>query len=282
MDSSKSIWDRFDMGFVKQIRFAQNAPRIHSIKPGADWPTPDLICEFMFGGHGSIPVWGTFSDYGPSPHVFSLTGAGDDLAVVADAVGVAQHYHFFPPSSRNGHEDMFRDIASIPVHAIAAYQASAVLQNNYPWLHLFLTQKTPNGGYVYLLDDQQGHYKIGRSVNVNSRLTQLRTQPPFAIEVLAAAWMPDCKAEEKRLHQQHTERRLKGEWFALPQDHVKDLTSYLNHVFELGDKMSRMYTEHDFADWREIEAHPYLWFISPEEAKDRTREFSMVEGAVLQ
>ena len=69
-------------------------------------------------------------------------------------------------------------------------------------------------GHVYLL--QCGpFYKIGKAVDVNKRVKDLRTQPPFDIELLHVIHTLDMRKRERQLHQRFADKRVKGEWFKL-------------------------------------------------------------------
>lgn len=264
------IWDRFDIGHLKEIKYPQQRPTRHTLKAGAPWPAPDLVCTFVGRRGHESPVWGSFLKPGISPHIFTSSGMGGDLELIADAIGTAQRLHFFPPADAL---DSFQSLASLCVDTIAAYQASIPMQKRYPWIRDVLTRQTPNGGYIYLLSDQQGHYKIGRSVNVDNRVKQLRTQPPFDIQILSKAWVPDCKFEEKRLHQQYNEWRMRGEWFDLHNELLIEIQEEIEGLHGLGEPMFQRYCGHQFTDWREMTSALCPWYMSIDEANQRDREF---------
>jgi hypothetical protein len=74
-------------------------------------------------------------------------------------------------------------------------------------------------GYVYLL--QSGpYYKIGVSRNVDKRITQLATLPPFDLELVCVLEAADMYTLEHDLHHRFSEKRLHGEWFELTQSDV--------------------------------------------------------------
>jgi len=75
-------------------------------------------------------------------------------------------------------------------------------------------------GYVYLM--QSGpFYKIGVSHQVESRLEQLMTQPPFDIELICTIETENMHALEKRLHKRFDAKRKNGEWFELEEIDVE-------------------------------------------------------------
>lgn len=71
-------------------------------------------------------------------------------------------------------------------------------------------------GWIYILKDSQGHYKIGRTKrdNPEERLRDLLQNP--TIELIHQYRSPDYIAEELRLHKKYRQYRVKGEWFKLP------------------------------------------------------------------
>lgn len=83
----------------------------------------------------------------------------------------------------------------------------------------------PASGYVYCLSDQLGHYKIGYSRQLNSRIKQLSTQPPFSIELIAAHLVYDMRQYEAALHWVFQQKRLRGEWFSLTPEDVERFVS---------------------------------------------------------
>jgi hypothetical protein len=75
-------------------------------------------------------------------------------------------------------------------------------------------------GFVYLL--QSGpYYKIGVSTQVDERIKQLSTQPPFDIELLHTIQTDDMYGLEKKLHADYDSKRKNGEWFELDQADVE-------------------------------------------------------------
>jgi hypothetical protein len=78
-----------------------------------------------------------------------------------------------------------------------------------------------NAGYVYCLSDQQGHYKLGRTTQLQQRIKSLGTQPPFKIQLLFTHYVFDAPHYEKSLHLHFAHKRMNGEWFALGDDDLE-------------------------------------------------------------
>jgi hypothetical protein len=80
----------------------------------------------------------------------------------------------------------------------------------------------PRSGYVYLLEAENGLYKIGRSKHPRFRIAELtKAIAPFEIKAIHTAWYPDCHQAERELHVAFSEQRRRGEWFALTPADVK-------------------------------------------------------------
>lgn len=67
-------------------------------------------------------------------------------------------------------------------------------------------------GWVYLLVCGW-HYKIGKSKNVKSRVSDLQTSSPYKIELVCAVWCDNMASVERELHKEFAEHRTNGEWF---------------------------------------------------------------------
>jgi hypothetical protein len=78
-------------------------------------------------------------------------------------------------------------------------------------------------GYIYCVSDQQGHYKLGRTKQLQPRLKTLGTQPPFKITLLFTHYVFNAALYEKRLHQRFASKRLNGEWFELNNDDLNSI-----------------------------------------------------------
>jgi len=79
--------------------------------------------------------------------------------------------------------------------------------------------ENPEAGYIYCLHDQQGHYKLGRTKQLTTRIKRLATQPPFELTLEFAFKTINAVAYESHLHEEFAAQRLRGEWFMLsPED----------------------------------------------------------------
>jgi len=83
------------------------------------------------------------------------------------------------------------------------------------------TKLSPPKQFVYLMrNNRSGYYKIGRSVNPKFRESTLQAQEPN-VELLDTCIAP--KELERELHQQYSNKRLRGEWFELDIDDVNKI-----------------------------------------------------------
>lgn len=80
--------------------------------------------------------------------------------------------------------------------------------------------------FVYLVKDiPRGLYKIGKAVNVQSRMNQLKTANA-SIELVA--WYKGVSSDERALHSIFEERRVSGEWFSLEDDQIEFIKNYFD------------------------------------------------------
>lgn len=76
--------------------------------------------------------------------------------------------------------------------------------------------------FVYVLRSGP-YYKIGRTKDFNQRISQLRIQLPFEVELFKVINTDDCAKLEKCLHQIYAEERVNGEWFELSDESIANL-----------------------------------------------------------
>lgn len=80
-------------------------------------------------------------------------------------------------------------------------------------------KRSQKPGYVYVIKAGP-YYKIGRTKNLDTRIMQLSTQPPFDIEFVHAIWTPEMTFLESKLHNKFAAKHKNGEWFELDEEDV--------------------------------------------------------------
>ncbi len=80
-------------------------------------------------------------------------------------------------------------------------------------------------GYVYVIQDTEfsKFYKIGRTVEPERRISDIRNILPGRSEIVAIIDTQDAPTLERQLHQRYTENRKRGEWFALTDAQVREI-----------------------------------------------------------
>lgn len=76
-------------------------------------------------------------------------------------------------------------------------------------------------GWIYVLDNQMGHYKIGKSTTLNTRIKTLKIQLPFPVTIAYVFKDVNCHQAERALHKLFASKRKNGEWFEL--DPIDDI-----------------------------------------------------------
>jgi hypothetical protein len=85
-------------------------------------------------------------------------------------------------------------------------------------------------GFVYLIKEVNGsHYKIGRTVNLDSRAQTFSVKLPFKISLEHSFHSDDYKTAEESLHTMFSDKRIDGEWFQLSDDDVSFIKSIDSH-----------------------------------------------------
>lgn len=85
--------------------------------------------------------------------------------------------------------------------------------------------------YVYILECQ-GAYKIGIARDVRSRMQTLKTGNPFEIKFVYARLVFSARSLEAALHWWLLNRRIRGEWFMIDKDILKDVIKKIEEFDE--------------------------------------------------
>lgn len=102
------------------------------------------------------------------------------------------------------------------------YEAQASSKETAQWYaHQNTKDKRERGAKVYFIQSASSEIKIGKAIDVQSRLKGLQTSHPHALTVLATA--PGGKTQEALYHQRFADHRLHGEWFAPHPDILTEI-----------------------------------------------------------
>lgn len=116
----------------------------------------------------------------------------------------------------------------IPVSELIVSLAQQMLAGEHKTVYEPKVVRPPKPGYVYLLQSNSGHFKIGRTSNPKNRAKTFGVQLPFEVEFLCLIQTPDMHALEQDLHSHFVEKRINGEWFELtPEDvaYIKEMAT---------------------------------------------------------
>lgn len=84
----------------------------------------------------------------------------------------------------------------------------------------------PNHGFVYLVRSISGHYKIGRSRDIEDRVRTFSVKLPFEVSLDHVIECDDYFAAETSLHRRYADKRVNGsEFFALTPADVTAIKS---------------------------------------------------------
>jgi len=85
-----------------------------------------------------------------------------------------------------------------------------------------------DAGFIYVVEmEGQGIFKIGRTVNIEKRLSQFGIQPPFRYKLRFAYRVDNHDRVEHYFHVIFKKSRLNGEWFRLNEIQVEAIRAEL-------------------------------------------------------
>lgn len=90
------------------------------------------------------------------------------------------------------------------------------------------------GGYVYVIQAETGHYKIGRTSDMPNRMKLFAVKLPFNFDIVTHFPCEDMHEAEAGLHKVFTTSRTNGEWFSLNQyqaDLLKSVTKAIGGLY---------------------------------------------------
>lgn len=97
----------------------------------------------------------------------------------------------------------------------------------------------PKEGFIYLIESENGYFKLGRSIDVDRRLSQHEMDYPLKLRVVHSFASSDVRRDEKRLLRNFRDRQLRGEWFSLELQDVLWFKTIQDHG------LNAAFTEYD-------------------------------------
>lgn len=86
--------------------------------------------------------------------------------------------------------------------------------------------------FVYLLQSDNGLYKIGKAVNVKRRVSEIATISSHVVTLIHTIETDDAGRAEKYWHERFAKKRIRGEWFALSGDEVAEMCRFSKATFK--------------------------------------------------
>ena len=80
-------------------------------------------------------------------------------------------------------------------------------------------------GYVYILQADNGLYKIGKTKTPRIRIALIRTASPVSIEIYQVFKSTEYHKAERRLHSLFDHCRERGEWFRLGPNELETINA---------------------------------------------------------
>ena len=95
----------------------------------------------------------------------------------------------------------------------------------------FYTSPTKlNSGFVYLAMTPNGWCKIGMSKQPYRRMSSLQTGTPLEVKLIHRVFTFDMVELEKALHEYYAAYWMRGEWFDLPDECIREFPTIANEL----------------------------------------------------
>lgn len=78
-------------------------------------------------------------------------------------------------------------------------------------------------GYVYLITSEVGRTKIGYARNPKSRFKDIDVASPVEVNLRFTCRVQNAASVEKMLHEKHSHKKIKGEWFLLSEEDLIEI-----------------------------------------------------------
>lgn len=81
-------------------------------------------------------------------------------------------------------------------------------------------------GYVYFIQNSNGHTKIGCTINIKNRLSALQSSSPDRLALIHSIKVFDMRTVEISIHKEFHGKKISGEWFSLNEDDIEKVGNY--------------------------------------------------------
>lgn len=76
--------------------------------------------------------------------------------------------------------------------------------------------------YVYFIKNEDNVVKIGRTINLTNRISALKGASPHELKLMNYIQTHDCVELEEMAHKYFSDKKIRGEWFDVNQNDVKE------------------------------------------------------------
>lgn len=87
------------------------------------------------------------------------------------------------------------------------------------------TKKVSDGIYIMKCNE---FYKIGMSSDIKKRLNSIQSSNPYPVSLEFNKKTSNSLSIEKQLHEIYKHKNIRGEWFKLVDNDIKDIINYIN------------------------------------------------------
>ena len=84
----------------------------------------------------------------------------------------------------------------------------------------------PLSGFIYIVECGK-YYKIGITLDIKNRMGSIQTDNPHKLRLIFCQKTIEYQNLEAYCHNRFKDKRIRGEWFELTIEDVKEITAYL-------------------------------------------------------
>lgn len=263
MSENRTIYNTFNLPDCAGIEWSKHKPTIIDLRSPFRGESAEWVCTFKRGRYQST-YYALFYETPGTRHtqLFCPRESAPhetDFAAVAHAIADLRLVQHSPLVEI----DPLREaIGWLDPAVQPLYRVSENIRKSFPRFGQLLKQQAKNAGEVYLLDNHQNSYKIGHSVSATKRKSDLNGMAPYGLTTLETCWVPHSREVEKSFHNALKEYRLNGEWFALPQDRLRQVRGWYQEIAESTQDVLTANSQIDWLNWSEIKKKDSMCWVS--------------------